>query len=87
MDFRYGQILKSPEYLALCDKGLHTYDDAGAMKVLREIVRQAGEDAMIIPLVRSVQAAVMQPYVHSDYMKIHRQTMNVCYRDWMESRK
>jgi peptide/nickel transport system substrate-binding protein len=87
MDFRYGQILKSPEYLALCDKGLHTYDDAGAMKVLREIVRQAGEDAMIIPLVRSVQAAVMQPYVHSDYMKIHRQTMNVCYRDWLESRK
>ncbi len=87
MTFRFGQVLKSPEYLALCDKALHTYDEAGATRALRQVVKQAGEDAMIVPLVRSVQAAVMQPYVHSDYMKIHRQTGNVVYRDWMESHK
>ena len=87
MTFRFGLILKSPEYLALCEKALHTYDDAARTKALRQVVRQASEDAMIIPLVRSVQAAVMQPYVHSDYMKIHRQTGNTVYRDWMEIHK
>jgi ABC-type transport system substrate-binding protein len=84
--YRFGQILKSPEYLALCDKALHTYDAAGTQKAFQQVVRQAGEDAMAIPLFRAVQGNVMQPYVHSDYLKVHRQVTTV-ERDWMESRK
>jgi len=84
--YRFGQILKSPEYLAAIDKGLHTYDATGKKRVFQQIVRQAGEDAMIIPLFRSAQANVMQPYAHSDYLKVHRQVWP-SYRDWMEKRK
>jgi peptide/nickel transport system substrate-binding protein len=84
--YRFGQILKSPEYLALIDKALHTYDAAGKKKAFQQVVRQAGEDAMMIPLFRSAQANVMQPYAHSDYLKVHRQVWT-SYRDWIEKRK
>jgi len=83
MTYRTGTIAKSPEYLALCDKALHTYDDAEYIKVIKEIVKQAGEDAMIIPLYRSAAVAVMQPYVHSDYFIIHG-VIWTSYDDWME---
>ena len=33
-------------------------------------VRQAGEEAMVIPIYRSAQAGVMQHSVHCDYLKI-----------------
>jgi peptide/nickel transport system substrate-binding protein len=84
--YRFGQILKSPEYLALIDKGLHTYDAASKKKAFQQIVRQAGEDAMMIPLFRSAPATVMQPYAHCDYLKVHRQVWT-SYRDWVEKRK
>jgi len=70
----------------LIDKGLHTYDAAGKKKAFQQVVRQAGEDAMIIPLFRSAPATVMQLYAHTDYLKVHRQVWT-SYRDWIEKRK
>jgi len=83
MTFRTGTIAKSPEYLALCDKAIHTYNDAEYIEVIKQIVKQAGEDAMIIPVYRSAQAQVMKPYVHSDYVIIHS-VIWTSYDDWME---
>ena len=73
-------------HISLIDKGLHTYDAAAKAKAFQAAVRQAGEDAMTIPLFRSAQANVMQPYAHSDYLKVHRQVWT-SYRDWIEKRK
>jgi hypothetical protein len=47
------------------------------------MVRQAGEEAMVIPLYITAMAAAMQPYVHSDYPKIHIIIWKT-YEDWME---
>lgn len=84
MTFVTGNIKKSPEYLALCDRALHTYDDDEYIELVKQIVKQAGEDAMIIPIFRSSQAMVMAPYVHSDYIIIHG-VIWTAYDDWMEA--
>jgi len=83
MTYRTGNIYKSPEYLALCEQALHTYDDAAAVEIIKQAVKQAGEDAMVIPIYRSATNAIMQPYVHSDYFVIHG-VIWTSYDDWME---
>ncbi len=84
--FRFGNPAKSPEYLALCEKALRTYEPAALKSALRQVVRQGGEDAMVIPLFRAAEAVVMQPYVHTDYLKIHSITW-FPHQDWMEQRR
>jgi peptide/nickel transport system substrate-binding protein len=86
MTFKSANIKKSPEYLALCEKALAinwVNDWPGAVQVIKQAVKQAGEDAMIIPIYRSVANAEMQPYVHSDYFMIHG-VIWTSYDDWME---
>lgn len=80
--FRTG-ILKSSAYLAACDAAAHTYDDTAVIAKYQAIVKQCGEDAMVIPLWRTAQAAIMQPYVHSEYIKIHTIIWS-SWDDWME---
>jgi ABC-type transport system substrate-binding protein len=84
--YRFGFIAKSPEFLSLCEKALHTYDPVGFRIALQQAVRQASEDAMVVPLWRSAQAGVMWPWVHTDYPKIHIVTW-YSHQDWMEKRK
>jgi peptide/nickel transport system substrate-binding protein len=83
MTFKTGSIYKSPEYLALCQKALETLNWPDAVKVIQQAVRQAGEDAMIVPVYRSAANSVMQPYVHSDYFNIHG-VIWTSYDDWMD---
>jgi peptide/nickel transport system substrate-binding protein len=83
MTFRTGNIAKTPEYLKLCEEALHTYDDAAYIKKINQVVVKAGEDAMVIPIYVSVLASVMQPYIHSNYIKIHS-VIWYSYEDWME---
>jgi peptide/nickel transport system substrate-binding protein len=87
MTFRTGNIWKSDTYLALCEEALDPtkYGSiAAAIPKIQEAVRQAGEDAMIIPLYRSAEAAIFQPYVHTDYPIIHG-IIWTPYDDWMEA--
>jgi len=83
MTYRTGNIVKSDEYLALCNEALHTYDDAGHYSVLKRMVQRAGEDAMVVPLYITAMATVTQTYVHSDYPKVHIVIWN-SFEDWME---
>jgi peptide/nickel transport system substrate-binding protein/oligopeptide transport system substrate-binding protein len=82
LTYRYDFIKKTPEYLAICDRALHTYEEKAVKKAMQEIVRKASEDAMVIPVFRSAQANVMQPYVHTEYAKINLVQWNV-WEDWM----
>ncbi len=83
MTYRTGNIAKSDKYLALCDEALHTYDNAGHYSVLKRMVRQAGEEAMVVPLYITAMATVIQDYVHSDYPRIHIIIWK-SFEDWME---
>ncbi len=80
-----GNIAKSSKFIALCNDSLalkykKAADAAGA---LRLAVKQAGEDALVVPLYKTVNAAIMQPYVHSDNYTIHS-IIWTAYDDWME---
>lgn len=83
MTYRTGNIAKSDKYLALCAEALHTYDDAGHFHVLKRMVKQASDDAMVIPLHITAMATAVQSYVHSDYPKIHIVIWD-SFEDWME---
>ena len=86
MTYRWGYIAKSPEFLALVDKALKTYEQQAMNKALQAAVRQAGDDAMVIPLWRAAQASVMQPWVHTDFPKIHSVTW-YSHQDWVDKHK
>ena len=80
--YRFDFIKKSPEYLAACEKALHTYEDRAMRKAMQDAVRKASEDSMVIPVFRSAQPYVMQPYVHTGWPKIH-QIQWSSWEDWM----
>jgi len=82
MTYRTDNVAKSKAYLDLCSEALHAYEDAEYQHLLRRIVRQASEDAMVVPLYVTVLAAVMQRYIHSDIYRIHQVVWN-SYEDWM----
>ncbi len=74
---------KSPEFLALCDKIYQTYDPDELTKVTKEAVKQVAEDALIVPLLKTPWASVMQPGVHDDSSTAHNVVWNL-YDTWME---
>jgi peptide/nickel transport system substrate-binding protein len=84
--FRTGNILKSPEFLAACNAALapQYLSAADAIVKIRDAIRQAGEDAMIIPLWRTAECSISQTYVHSDYPEIHG-IIWTPVDDWMEA--
>jgi ABC-type transport system substrate-binding protein len=84
--YRFGYIQKSPEFLGACEKAFKTYDPVGFKAAMQAAVKQASEDAMIIPLWRSAQAGVMQPSMHTDFVKIHS-IVHWSHQDWIEKRK
>ncbi|OGO30434.1 MAG: hypothetical protein A2Z29_05215 [Chloroflexi bacterium RBG_16_56_11] len=83
--FRTGNMYKSPEFLAKCEAALDPkyMDKNQALPGIKEAVRQAGEDAMLIPLWRTPNSAIMMPYVHSNYFLIHG-IIWTPVDDWME---
>jgi ABC-type transport system substrate-binding protein len=74
---------KSPEFLALCEKAYNTFDPAELTEVTKEAVKQASEDALVVPLLRTPWVSVMQKNVHDDSMLAHYNVWNL-YNTWME---
>jgi peptide/nickel transport system substrate-binding protein len=73
MTFRTTNMYKSQAFIDLCDEAISPdYDSAAAaLPKIQAAIKQAGEDCLFIPLWRSAEAAIMQPYVHTEYPKIH----------------
>jgi ABC-type transport system substrate-binding protein len=84
MTFRTGDIWKSQAYLDACDTAIHTYTADGLIKADQAVVRQASDDAMVVPLYVPVGPIVFAPYVHSSYALIHGIEWNV-FQDWMDA--
>lgn len=77
---------KSQQYIDLCNAGLDSkYKTATeAMPAIRLAIKQAGEDAMLIPLWRTAECSISQKYVHTDYPTIHG-IIWTPVDDWMEA--
>jgi peptide/nickel transport system substrate-binding protein len=82
LTYRFDYIKKTPEYLAACDKALHTYEEKAMKRAMQEIVKKASEDVMVIPVFRSAQPFVVQPWLHTEYPKRHVIQWNA-WEDWM----
>jgi ABC-type transport system substrate-binding protein len=85
LTFRTGNIWKSEKYLELCNAALNPsfLTAADALPGIKEAIRQAGEDAMIVPLWRTAECSISQTYVHTDYPIIHGINWSP-HDDWME---
>jgi ABC-type transport system substrate-binding protein len=83
--FRTGNIWKSEEYLALCNAALDPsfLTAADALAGIKAAIRQAGEDAMLVPMWRTAECSISQTYVHTDYPIIHG-IIWTPYDDWMD---
>ncbi len=83
LTFRTGNIAKSQAYLDLCAQAEHEINFDKQIALIKQAVKQAGEDAMIIPIYRNVDDVLLQPYVHSDYYHVHG-ALWTPYDDWMD---
>jgi len=83
---RFASMAKSPEYLGLCDKLVIAPNIALMRDLTRQMVTQASEDAMAIPLTVNMGTSVAQTYVHSNYYQDVDWTYWWVYNDWMEKK-
>ncbi len=86
MTFATPNILKTQAYIDYCNQAIDpsVTTSAAAIPFLQKAIKQAGEDALFLPLWRTYEASVVWPYVHTEYPKIHGivwQPQN----DWMEA--
>jgi len=86
MTFATPNIFKSQAFIDLCNQAIDPkYNSAAeAMPKIQAAVKQAGEDALFIPLWRSYEASVIWPYVHTEYPKIHGIIWHP-ENDWMDA--
>jgi peptide/nickel transport system substrate-binding protein len=86
LTFKTTNIWKSQAFIDLCDAALApgVTSSTQAMPYIKEAIKQAGEDCLFIPLWRSINACIYQPYVHTEYIKIHGITWDP-WQDWMEA--
>ena len=86
LTFKTTNIYKSDKFKELCDQALapNIANSTQALPYIKEAIKQAGEDCLFIPLWRSINASIYQPYVHTEYIKIHGITWDP-WQDWMEA--
>jgi peptide/nickel transport system substrate-binding protein len=83
---KFASMAKSPEYLGLCDKLVIAPTIPMMRDLTRQMVTQASEDAMAIPVTVSLGTSVAQTYVHSNYYKDVDWTYWWIYNDWLEKK-
>jgi peptide/nickel transport system substrate-binding protein len=83
---KFASMAKSPEYLGLCGKLVIAPTVPMMRDMTRQMVTQASEDAMAIPLTVNMGTSVAQTYVHSNYYKDVDWTYWWIYNDWLEKK-
>jgi peptide/nickel transport system substrate-binding protein len=68
-DIKFASLAKSPEFLATCDKTMGARDIPNMRALTKEMVTQASEDALAIPLYTNPALTITQKYVNSTYCK------------------
>ena len=81
---RFASMAKSPEYLALCDKVLQAPDIPTMRKLTMDMVTQASEDVMAIPVTVTTSVTVTQKNVHTSYCKDVDFSYWRIFNDWIE---
>jgi len=83
---KFASMAKSPEYLGLCDKLVIAPNISMMRDLTMQMVTQASEDAMAIPVTVTMGTSVAQNNVHSNYYKDVDWTYWWIYNDWIEKK-
>jgi peptide/nickel transport system substrate-binding protein len=83
---KFASMAKSAEYLGFCDKLVIAPSISMMRDLTRQMVTQASEDAMAIPLTVTLGTSVAQNNVHSNYYKDVDWTYWWIYNDWIEKK-
>ena len=79
---KFVSLAKSPEYLAICEKLVKAPDVKSMRALTMDMVTQAGEDAMFIPIYYDVGVGVMQDNTHTTYYTALDWTGWTFWNDW-----
>lgn len=68
-DIKFASLAKSSEFLATCDKVMGARDIPNMRALTKQMVTQASEDVLAIPLYTNPALTIAQKYVNSTYCK------------------
>jgi ABC-type transport system substrate-binding protein len=85
-DIKFVNLAKSPEFLAACDKVMGARDIPNMRALTRQMVTQASEDCLAIPLYTNPALTITQKYVNSTYCKDIYWTGWRIGDDWMSKK-
>jgi peptide/nickel transport system substrate-binding protein len=79
----YSSLQWPDEYWNLVDKFYFAPDAASGHQATKDMMTYASGEAQLIPIFDTVTTYVVQPYVHTEYLKHHFMTYD-SYADWMD---
>jgi hypothetical protein len=90
-NFRPSQVVKlsmvhSKEFVDIYNQLIAVPDLNTVGTLGKQLLLQAANNEMPIPIYTNIYAHITQPYVHTNYMSIHRRVWDVIL-DWMENTK
>ena len=77
-------MAKSLEYLDLCKQVVQAPDIPTMRKLTKDMVNQAGNDAMAIPVTLTYNAVVTQKNIHTSYTRDVDSSYWRIFNDWIE---
>jgi ABC-type transport system substrate-binding protein len=80
----YASLKRPPELIELAEKSLTLLNEKDQKEITKPLVRMIADEALVIPLYRAPAAYIIQPWVHTTYLKeqlVARRT----YDEWMDS--
>jgi peptide/nickel transport system substrate-binding protein len=79
----YASLKRPPDLVALAEKSLTLLNEKDQIEITKPLVRMMADEALVIPLYRAPAAYMIQPWVHTTYLKeqlVARRT----YDEWMD---
>ncbi len=79
----YVSFRRPPELIGPAEKSLTLESEAAQKEATKELVRLMSDEALVVPLYNSPNAFMMQPYVHTTYLRECTNTRRH-FDEWME---
>ena len=81
---RYPSLARSPEFNKIVDTINSTDSDRELVKLCQQMVAQASNDQLVVPVLALPDHILYQKYVHASYFTIPSPGVWPAYKDWME---
>jgi len=79
----FASLKRPPELISLSQKSLTLVSEKEQMEITKPLVRMISDEALVIPLYLVPAAYVIQPWVHTTYLKEQLVTRRY-FEEWMD---